>query len=142
MGNHRLVAMGLAIMIGCGTTAFAGTETREISERIKLLRDRLAQFRGEGGLIEKDKIASTRNPEELSEQLENRKDARMVVLFHDGVTTQDNNVSEKMSGVSSDKSLESASGTKSPVEIALEKIRSMAEARRNHTKEQKPGTKT
>ncbi|MFZ2960518.1 MAG: hypothetical protein WA705_26865 [Candidatus Ozemobacteraceae bacterium] len=131
MKMHRRMALATAILIGmsCSSTVFGGSDAREINERIRALREKLDQFRGDRGLIEK-KVVLSRDPAELSEELENRKDARMVVLFHDGATRGTKVENAREANDSTSAAMGASAEPKSAVELALEKIRGMAEARR------------
>lgn len=81
------LAAGLAVMLCQGSSASADDlKARDISGRIKELRDRLSQFQSRG----EEKLTETttpppkeQDPEKLTDQLEHRRDARMLVLFHD-----------------------------------------------------------
>lgn len=68
-----------------GTVVFAeNQETKNINERIKSLRDRLETFRTK---INPDRALPSQKTQEPSNQLpdniEERKDAKVIVLFHD-----------------------------------------------------------
>ncbi|HNV72589.1 MAG TPA: hypothetical protein PKO06_22970 [Candidatus Ozemobacteraceae bacterium] len=78
---------GMTIFMAHGSLASAEeVKARDISGRIKELRERLSQFQARG---EEPKTAGgavktqEQDPEKLTDQLEHRQDAKMLVLFHD-----------------------------------------------------------
>ena len=84
-------AVGLALLLSGGSGAFAEEEkAKDISSRIKELRERLAGFHARLDDPQKKEEAHPPiplkeiDPLELTEHLEHRQDAKMVVLFHDG----------------------------------------------------------
>lgn len=129
MVSHRWMIAGLVAFLASGSPAMAGTEAKQISDRIKALREKLQTFREERGFVEKKTPDRNVDPAVLSDQLEHRSDAQMVVLFHDtnGEPQTTPNRPEMMDGGDGERKSES---DKSRLDQAFERIRSLAEMRR------------
>lgn len=129
MVGHRWMIAGLVAFLASGSPAVAGTDAQQISERIKALRERLQTFREERGFVEKKVRERPADPAVLSEQLEHRADARMVVLFHDSNgDPKDSAASPAMIGASNGERKSEVDKTR--IDQAFERIRSLAELRK------------
>jgi len=113
-----------------GTAAFAGDErSTGFSDRIKALREKLEQFRGRAQEAAVKDMAAM-DPAVLSDRLEHRQDAQVIVLYHDGTGAPPSPVPTAVTPAEKEAPAAMAPAAKSPLELAREKIRALGEARR------------
>ena len=138
MVSHRWMIAGLMFLLASSSPVMAGNEAQQINERIKALREKLQTYREEHGLAEKKSRIEHLDPAELSEQLEHRSDARMVVLFHDAQAEPQATPPRDETGKNVDQE-QKPELSNSQLGLAFERLRSLAELRRKS--EEKRGIK-
>ncbi len=131
--NKFWLAAGLAVFLAQGNLVSADEiKARDISDRIKELRERLTQFqtRDEEPKSEMMKTQE-QDPEKLTEQLEHRQDAKVLVLFHDqGMNSAAVAPAQSIVEEQRDEAEDAAGKSESsPVEKALQKLRESRQAR-------------
>ena len=130
--NKVWLAAGLAVMLCQGSSASADDlKARDISGRIKELRDRLSQFqsRGEEKLSETATSAQReQDPEKLTDQLEHRRDARVLVLFHDKGSVEGASGGSRRD-IDAPEEVAEEQAELSPAEQALKRLRESRQAR-------------
>jgi len=87
--NIRKALLGFGILISLsGGQVFAQENSmQEITQRIKNLREKLEAFRNRDGK-QNSETSSNPTPAQESENLENRKDAKVIVLYHESSNPQ------------------------------------------------------
>ncbi len=82
---RRKLLLGLAVFLAfqCPSSYAEEKNSRDISNRIRFLRERLERFRSRDESASTREAAASATPEEKSEKLETRKDAKVIILYHE-----------------------------------------------------------